>query len=509
MNPASSPDATTLYRRSLFFVLPFALLLSGSVRPVAAQVADDLFDRYEAVTGTAERQTVMTGFLFGNAVSELVVLNVGENDDRRLRLFDPESSTQSELVGVTSSFEPPRPDEIPHVDVTRDLNDDGRDDLVVPDDDGFWVFVQMAGGAFADPLKLGPAADLSGILGADGYRYDPWSVSRIHEVDFNRDGRDDLAFWKEDHFEVRLQNERGTFAPVAQTATTEVAFDSDDFFSLATGDMSGKVLHSLADVNGDGLGDLVVYALEGRRASEKRSAFEVHLGEPAQDGSLGLAFAKEVGAAFRSEGSIQLGMDQLELDRAGQASLMFTTIETRFLKPSLWKRIKGAMGDDVWLNLEFHLAEDGTYGDDPNFSHGIALDGVPSHREPGSVPLDLALRGSTHESRKTREEWPRAFNRTVLFGDVTGDGLTDLLIEPEFRELKVFAGEPGPNLFARESEKVSVELHDQEYVWLVDLNKDGKQDILLHHPFTSRTVHGALSEPPGTEPHRVTTLIAR
>ena len=35
-----------------------------------------------------------------------------------------------------------------------------------------------------------------------------------------------------------------------------------------------------------------------------------------------------------------------------------------------------------------------------------------------------------------------------------------------------------------------------EYVWLVDLNKDGKQDILMHHPSI-------------TEPHRVTMRIAR
>ncbi len=37
---------------------------------------------------------------------------------------------------------------------------------------------------------------------------------------------------------------------------------------------------------------------------------------------------------------------------------------------------------------------------------------------------------------------------------------------------------------------------DGEYTWLVDLDKDRKQDILMHHPST-------------TEPHRVTMLIAR
>jgi hypothetical protein len=94
---------------------------------------------------------------------------------------------------VTSSFTPPRRDEIPHVDLTRDVNHDDRDDLVVPDVDGFWVFVQMEGGAFAAPVKIGPATDMSAIYGADGYRYDPWSQARVHEMDYDQDGRSDLV----------------------------------------------------------------------------------------------------------------------------------------------------------------------------------------------------------------------------------------------------------------------------------------------------------------------------
>ncbi len=41
-----------------------------------------------------------------------------------------------------------------------------------------------------------------------------------------------------------------------------------------------------------------------------------------------------------------------------------------------------------------------------------------------------------------------------------------------------------------------VPILDEEYTWLVDLNKDGVHDVLVHHPST-------------TEPHQVTMLIAR
>ena len=48
--------------------------------PAAAQVT---FERYEVVTGSAQRQTVLTGFLLGGAIAELAVVRIDENDDRR------------------------------------------------------------------------------------------------------------------------------------------------------------------------------------------------------------------------------------------------------------------------------------------------------------------------------------------------------------------------------------------------------------------------------------------
>ncbi len=530
-------------------MLVFGIFLLSFASPAAAEFT---FAQYEVVLGAAERQTVLTGFLLGGAVADLAVVSIDENGDRRLRIhafgdstwvprlgatlrpevlfvdvaniggrdrliayepgrlnwFDLKPATERELVAVTSNFNPPRRGEIPHVDVTRDVNGDGLDDLVVPDVDGFSVFVQMSDGTFADPVKIGPSTNMSRIYGADGYRYNPWSQSRVHEVDYNRDGRRDLVFWNADHFEVHLQDERGLFTPKAETFTTDVAFDSDNLSSLATGDMMGKVLHSLTDMNGDGVADLVTFSLEGRSIANKRSAFDVHFGAPTADG--GTAFASEVGATFQSDGSVQLGMDRHDFDRDGQVELMFTTIEVEYLESSLWKRFKGFMGDDIWLSLEFYQMEGGRYRDKPNATRRIALDGVPSHKEPGWVPLDIVLRGETHERRKTQKSWLRAFNTTLLLGDVTGDGLSDLLIGDHPRIMDIFDGVPGPDLFARQPQDIAIAVpNDEEYTWLVDLNKDGKQDVLMHHPFTLRDAHGARKLPPGTEPHRVRVLIAR
>ena len=178
------------------------------------------------MTDSAERQTVLTGFLLGGPIAELAVVSVDEHDGRRLRIYafagsawrpslditlgpevrfvdlaniggedrlvtyepgrlswlDPKHGTEELLVAVPSDFESPRPREVPHVDITRDVNGDGRDDLVVPDSAGFQVFVQAGDGTFANPVSIGPPTDISRIRGADGYRYDPWTQSRVHAI---------------------------------------------------------------------------------------------------------------------------------------------------------------------------------------------------------------------------------------------------------------------------------------------------------------------------------------
>ena len=557
--PKSGTGRTRSHRRSLFSILILGVFLlnylrfpSAAADPAVSTHTEFTFDAYEIVTGIAKRQTVMTGFLLGGAIAEVVVVYIDENGNRHLRIytyddgtwapkldatlraevlfvdvaniggrdrlityenghlnwFDPDSATEHLLVAVSSSFTPPRIDEIPHVDVTQDVNADDRDDLVVPDSDGFSVFIQMSDGVFAEKVKIGPPTEMQRIRGADGYRYDPWSQSRVHEIDYNRDGHTDLVFWDGDHFKVHLQDESGLFAPNAKTCTTDVAFDSDRLSLLTTGNMVGKVLHSLADLNGDGVADLVVFKLSGTDISSKHSSYEVHFGAPTPDG--GTTFTPDADIAFQSDEKIQLGMDPHDFNHDGQVDLMITTIHTECLKGSLWKSIKGFMGDDIGLGLEFYQTDEGRYPNTPNTTRSIALDGVPSHREPGWVPLDIVLRGATHERRNTQQSYPRAFNTTLRIADVTGDGYSDLLIADHPRIMVVFVGVPGPEIFARQPQQVKVAIpNDEEYTWIVDLNKDGIQDILMHYPFTLRDAHGAQKLPAGTEPNRVRLMIAQ
>ena len=203
-------------------------------------------------------------------------------------------------------------------------------------------------------------------------------------------------------------------------------------------------------------------------------------------------------------------MSRHDFDGDGLEDVLITSVDRRILTRSMWKSLKGFMGEGIGVHLEFFRNEDGRYAEQPAATRSVGLIGASTHRSPGWVPLDRVLRGATHEHRRTEKGWPRLFNTNLLIGDVTGDGRVDVLIEKTFRGHEVSVGVPGPSLFADRSQNVPhIVPHDDEYSWLVDLNRDGRLDIVLHHPITQRDIHGSPINPPGTENHRIVTLVSR
>ena len=530
----STAECTRHYRRCLFSILVFGVFLSSClgrpnevVAPTMMPASTEFtFEQYEVKTGIAKHQTVLTGFLLGGDLAELAVVNIGENGNRhlhiytfsegawvseldvtlhpevlfvdvaniggrdrlityehgRLNWFDPESVTEHTLVTVTSMIVPPDGN-IPHVDITRDVNGDAHDDLVMPDTDGFWVFIQTTDGVFADPVKLGSPTEVDRIYDrGDEYQYAPWNQSRIHEMDYNRDGRVDLVFWNGDHFVVHQQDKHGLFTSVATTFTTDVVFDTDDLASLAAphgvrgrrkdhqppGALTGKVLHALKDMNGDGIADLGVFSLKGGSLWRMHSAYEVHFGAPVPDG--GILFTQDVGAALQVDG-IPFGMAQSDFNGDKKIDMMFTTIKPRIFK-AIGMIIGAVLTGSVSLDLECYRMEGDIYPNTPNVTGKIK-----------SYPADKTNGRTTFSS--------------VLIADVNGDRRSDLLVQQGPKELRIFMGVSGPELFARKPRKVAVTMpNDEKHTWLADFNKDDKQDLLMYHPST-------------TESNRATLLIAR
>ena len=513
----------------------------------------ELFEEISFATGAGKDQTIIEGHFLGDATAQLVVLSTDERAGRRLRMyslvdrswvlaldaamasevlfadvadiagsdrlliiergqiswFDPETITYRPLVKIYSNYNSSQNydgsatragGDIARVDITRDLNLDGRDDLIVPDFDGFWVAIQLADGSFSKPARYGPREpflDAPAMNESKSYRAlgispgtMPVYMSRVHGFDQNQDGLEDLVFWNEDHFDVYHQNTDGLFETQAVSFNIDVPIDSDGIYSRAYDfvnegvisllfgfNESSKrtVLHSFRDLNADGVADLVTLTLSGRSMLRQRSVYAVYSGKSTANG---LAFASNASATLAPKGraggmqpwgySSQLFQD---FNSDGQLDVMFRDVRVGF-----GGMARAMIGNSVSLDLEFYRQEDGVF------------------------PDSLITR------RKVSRFSPLAglgnvFFPPVLLGDVDGDGYSDLLVGQSPNELLIWPGVSGADTFADKPRKISVALpSDERKTWLSDLNRDGKQDIII--------VHGPTDHAPDTE-SSVTTLVSR
>ena len=113
--------------RNLLSILVVGVFLSGCMTHTGNALGADeaaapfTFEQYEVVTGSAKRQTVLTGFLLGGAIADLAVVDIDEDDNRRLRIYAFRDGTWVPRLDATL-----RP-EVSFVDVA---NIGGRDRLI-------------------------------------------------------------------------------------------------------------------------------------------------------------------------------------------------------------------------------------------------------------------------------------------------------------------------------------------------------------------------------------------
>lgn len=489
------------------------------------------YENHKIEIGTEERQTVLTGFLSGENNAELIVLyfddnsipqmdmytfiqgvwekklqtqlspnivfvdlvKIGERDllityqGNQLSWFDFDAKIERVLMDVSIDFKPFIKKEIYHIDITHDINGDGKEDIVLPNVDGFTIATQSEYGLFNEPMKLGPTEpffDRKALGDNRSYRdvgITPltvqWYLSRIHQLDYNRDNRLDLVFWNNDHFDVYYQEGNGLFSPTPDSFTTEVPFDTDSGYSIAFNPcnknmftlifgfrkkIKQRVLYTFKDMNNDSISDMIIHSLEGRSLGNQKSCYHIHYGKPHLNGT---KFTKGADTTVYPHGTagalLPWGYSSQwiqDFDGDGDVDILFKDVHT-----AITGMARAMIGNSIPIDLEFYRMEDSSYPRKPN--------------KRIKIRPKLNIFGDK-----------RVFFPAILYGDVNGDKYLDLIVGKDWQEMQVFLGRSDSRILSKKPLKIKVSMpNDERNVRLVDINRDNKKDILIYNPSTKKS----------------------
>ncbi|MCY4128216.1 MAG: hypothetical protein OXG15_03110 [Gammaproteobacteria bacterium] len=508
-------------------VLKTLLVWFFAIATVGTGMANEgeLFDIHEINSGEAVHQTVLTGSFTDASHIELAILSTDKEGNSHVEVFrlegdrwtevqnwpldqgvlfvdrmklagrdhlltyriggfsrfDLATGNEENLIELNAGFRRAGDGSIPRLNVVRDLNGDGRDDVIMPDTDGFWISSQLPDGTYSDPTKIGPPEphvdanaygdELTyGEVGIDAQTL-PWYLSRIHQFDYDLDDQPDLAFWNDTHFEVYRQDESGGFAQVPDSFSVDVPFDFDGSYALAFqfsdrsvaslllglgGRFEYTILQGFPDLNGDGIADLVTLTFSGRRVFSLRGRYDVHFGRATAQG---IRFSHLPDTSARTPGPAggsawgYASQRYMDVDGDGMKDLTMASVNT-----GLGGMARAMVGNSISMNLAVYRLENGAYPARPDVRRKV---------RPPFAPFD-----------KRGVLFP-----TVLSGDVNGDGRMDLLAVERWDELSVFLGVDSSQLLSDQPINVDVEAPvDERFASVRDLDDDGKDDVVIHYP---------------------------
>lgn len=331
---------------------------------------------------------------------------------------------------------------------TVDVNNDQLTDFLLADFNAYQLWVQQADGSFRH-FSLAIAAQMK------AFDEDPtYMARRPWLVDLDLDGRTDVAFAKDDTLQLFLQRSDGSFSTDAQTVALGVGLTPDKQAQLRGGDgrsfkgLQIKRLERLADINGDGLMDLVVQQ-QYIDVMEQNYSYHIHYGRKT---TTGLAFGNQPDQRINTSG-MQFEVTFVDLDN--DQRLDFYTPAAQIGVRSI---IRALIAGTANLELQFYKQQaDGSFGTQPVYRQDVTVE-ISIGSGQVNMPLATVVKNNT--------------------------GKASLVVADGEQTLRTFAP-VAAKFFSDKSNKQTQPMPKRGIdALVVDLNQDQKEDLVL--PFTQQ-----------------------
>jgi hypothetical protein len=464
----------------------------------AASAAGNGFEEFVIDTGFRVEQPVLVADLYGDGRRQILIAGRDDAHEQRLAIYSLDSIRESgteplttlhpgpnliaydvgrlgdddallfiepgrvlrysfvdgdfvEVIKIRSIYGQQRSGDIVPIDFFRDINDDGRDDLIVPDTAGYRIRLQKPDGSLGEESLLEESSRMTVADDVVSFESRP-----LFSGDTNFDGLTDLGVWRGNTLRVypqlpgqRYQGEPDTVQlGLGLLSEAELRALDASAGSVDQRGLSQKSIVSIEDRNGDNLPDILIESSMSKGVFDKRNTLSLHLGRRQGDS---LVYREAEDALLASEG-MQYGMVTTDIDGDGMQDLVVRTFRLSFSRV-----IRALISGNVSLRLNFfRMTPDGGYAEEPNYETRTKV-----HFSMSSGQVDVP---------------------TVAVADFDGDGLKDLMMQTKPDRLSLSRGVADEKLFADDSTTIEVDLpRNGELVASEDVDDDGRSDLVMRY----------------------------
>lgn len=353
------------------------------------------------------------------------------------------------LLEIPSFFRAMSTAELAFVAVAKDLDFDGRKDLLIPGRDGYALFRRLESGGFAGPFPIESEPRHGVRYGENAFFRLTARLARPSSADWDGDGVGDLLL----AFEQKLL--RIVLGPSGAPGPASLLLDLDQLLGATAGEKDGLVLTAgqLRDVDEDGRCDLLLTRKVAKPSLLAGVATRTLL---FLSSDLGKGAAPKPRQAIVTEG-LASEPRLIDFDRNGALDLVVTAVRTDALT-----KLKETVLDAVTVTFFIYpfLRDEQRFAAEPMFSDSLAL---PAERLVG-VGADGYL---------------------ALDGDFDGDGRPDYArYDATKRELVVRRGYEDDGFFSSTPIAFQDEPFARSAIELpgklraVDVDADGRAEIV-------------------------------
>ncbi|MGB5622193.1 MAG: VCBS repeat-containing protein [Gammaproteobacteria bacterium] len=370
-------------------------------------------------------------------------------DEDGVAVLDPLNGTLTRITDIASIYHG-RPWLGPtHSDFVRDVDDDGADDVLVPQFEG-WLLARQDQDEFDRfLLEVRPRV----AVNQTRISYEP-RAPLLGDVD--GDGLNDVVFLLDTELVTFIQSRQGSFtaagrydpidAPLA-TETQRARWDREDG-QVDQSDLEIEEVELVRDFDDDGILDLLTEKSISEGVFDRRSEYHLYLGR--RDGAT-VKYAAAPDGSITSDG---VQFDPLVVDVDGDGRMDIAAPSTKL---GLARVVGALFSGRISVDLDvYRMRADGRYPDDSDYQTRF------------KVEFDLKTGLSRYPA--------------VAIADFDGDGTAELMVQEEPDELTLYPGLTDQAMFGKNGQTLSLPLpRNGQMVEARDLDDDGRADLLVRY----------------------------